>query len=246
MDKIKNIIISYWFQELKINPKEKLSVLEQELSSVFDMPFMYNDENINHLISMPRVQVMTKDQKKLFQISLINANLSVNVADLDNDEVVLLINNYAQLFYDVIKNTFDTTIYYLSIKLEIVEDRKNCAKTLASRFFDDNLDYEDFSIKRGFVKDDYYINYILSSSRQFNFNVAKNENGLEQDVFDRTMITSLSCAELKSEFILKVIEINDRYAYNLDSNYQTSKDAVRGMIIEIKHILENKLYEKEK
>ena len=102
MDKIKNVIISYWYKELSVNPKEKINELEKELSGVFDMPFMYNQNETMNFISMPRIQAMTKDKKCLFQMSLINSNLTIDV-DLENDNVILLINNYAQLFYGYIK-----------------------------------------------------------------------------------------------------------------------------------------------
>ena len=58
------------------------------------------------------------------------------------------------------------------------------------------------------------------------------------------MLTSISDAKLCKEFLLAIIEINDRYAYNIDNNHETSKDIIRGMIIELKDILSNKLYNK--
>ena len=245
MEQIKNIIISYWFKELSFNPKDKIDELDQEIGSVFNNSFMFNDENINHLISMPRIQVMDNDKNYLFQMSLINAVLTINVNNMDIDEVILLINNNAQLFFDAIKNVYDTRIFYTSIKIEMIEEIKNSINVI-SKLFDLADNYEDLSIKRGFIKDNYYINYILNSGHEYNFNVKKDEHSLEQDVFDRTLITSLSQATLNKEFILKIIEVNDRYAFNQDANYLSSKDSIRGMIIELKDSLENKLYNNKK
>lgn len=244
MNKIKNIIISYWFNELTFNPKDKITDLEKELSSIFNSSFMYNEESINHLISMPRIQGISIDKKYLFQMSLINANISISVNDLEQDEIVMLINNNVQFFYDILKTVFNLKILYTSVKIEMVEEKEDAANVLAKKYQLEET-YEDFSIKKGFIKDDYYINYILNSGKEFNFDIKRNDKDLEQDIFDRTLITSLSKAHLNKEFILKIIEINDRYAFNKDENYESTKENIRGMIIELKKILENKLYEKK-
>lgn len=244
MDRIRNVIVSYWFQELEYNPKDKLDVLSKELVSIFKLPFIYNEEKAHHLISLPRIEALSEDKKTLFQMSLINANLVINVENLDNDEIILLLNNRAQLFFDTIKNIYDVKIFYTSIKIEMIEEKVSSANYLASKFSIDDS-YEDFSIKRGFIKDDYYINYILTSGREYNFNIKRDENSLEQDLFDRTLISSLSKALLKKEFISKVIEINDRYAFNMNDDYESSLVSIRGIIIELKNILENKLYDKK-
>ena len=39
-----------------------------------------------------------------------------------------------------------------------------------------------------------------------------------------------------------IVEINDRYAYNKKPEYRTGKESIRGMIIELKKIINDKLY----
>ena len=56
------------------------------------------------------------------------------------------------------------------------------------------------------------------------------------------MVTSLSNAVINKEYLLTVIEINDRYSYNKDATHETNKDDLRGMIMELKEILNKKLY----
>ena len=243
MNKIRNVILSFWFKELDYNPKEKIEDLEKELTSLFDQPFMYNEESIVHLISMPRIQAMRSDHKYLLQMSLINANLVINVNDLDQDEIILLINNNAQFLYDALKNVYNLTFYYTSIKLEMVEEKKDAATYLGKKIGLKEA-CEDFSIKRGFIKEDYYINYLLNAGKEFNFDVKKDSENTSQDIFDRTLITSLSQAKLRNEFIMKVVEINDRYAFNQNPSYESSKDSIRGMIIELKDIVNHQLYDK--
>lgn len=244
MDKIKNVIISYWFKELDFNPKDKVKELEQELKDILNNGFMYNEEKPGKLISMPRIQAVSIDKKYLFQMSLINANLIMDVSDLDNDDVILLINNKVQLFFNELKEIYDVNVVYTSIKLELTEETTDSANIIAKKY-GINGEYEDFSLKRGFIKDNYYINYIINSGKEYNFNVSKNKETIEQDLFDRTLISSISKASLNKEFILKVIEINDRFMFNSDENYLSTLDSIRGMIMEIKNIINNKLYDKK-
>ena len=245
MNKIKNIYISYWFHELSDNPSSKVLALEEEIKSIIDEPIMYNEDNSHTNLSIPRLQGMSKDKKYLFTMSLINAVLSINVIDdISVDDVILLINNNIQLFYDIIRRVYGIEIVYTSIKIEMIDEAKNIKNKLVKQMNLSKKDYENISFKRGFVKDNYYINYILECAQEYNFNFDNDNNLSEVDLFDKTMVTSLLDAKLNSEYMLTVVEINNRYAYNKNRDYITNKDDLRGMIIELKYILNNKLYNK--
>lgn len=243
MNKIKNIYISYWFRELEENPSSKVLNLEEEIKSIINEPLMYNEDKNRNNLSMPRIQGISTDKKYLFTMSLINAILSINIKDdITIDEVILLINNNIQLFYDIIKRVYDIKVVYTSIKIEMVDEAKNVMNKLIKQMNLSEKDYENVSFKRGFSKDGYYINYILESANEYNFDFGSGDKLSEVDLFDKTMVTSLSDAKLNKEYLLTVIEINDRYSYNKNRDYVTSKDDLRGMIIELKDILNNKLY----
>lgn len=243
MNKIKNIYISYWFHELSDNPSSKVLALEEEIKSIIDEPIMYNEDNSHTNLSIPRLQGMSKDKKYLFTMSLINAVLSINVIDdISADDVILLINNNIQLFYDIIRRVYGIEIVYTSIKIEMIDEAKNVKNKLVKQMNLSKKDYENISFKRGFVKDNYYINYILECAQEYNFNFDNDNTLSEVDLFDKTMVTSLLDAKLNSEYMLTVVEINNRYIYNKNRDYITNKDDLRGMIIELKDILNNKLY----
>lgn len=243
MNKITNIYLSYWFNELDYNPSSKVNELEDEIKSIIDTPLMYMKEENNRNISVPRIEGMSGDKKYFFTMSLINSFLSINLnEEIDIDEAILLINSNIQLFYDILRRVYNVHIVYTSIKLDIVNDEKNMKEELIRILNLKPDNYEDLSFKRGLIKDDYYINYSLSYSKEYNFNVKSDKEVIEQDLFDRSMITSLSKANLNKEYLLTIVEINDRYAYNLDSLHETKKDDIRGMIIELKDILENEKY----
>ncbi len=238
---IQNVNISYWFKELKFHPKEKIKELEDEFKNIIDRPFLYNNEEVGRLISFPRIEGISSDKIYNFNMSLINANLNILINNLENDDVILLINEKVQLIFDILKEVYDLDIIYTSIKLQIVNN-DNIQVFKEKLNLKDNR-YEDLSFKRGFIKDNYYINYIISSSKEYTFNIERSDNTLEQDMFDRTLLISLSDAKLNKEFTSILIEINDRYSYNSNKDYHTTKDNIRGMIMEIKNIVSKKLYD---
>ena len=244
MNKIKNIYISYWFKELDYNPANKVKELEAELKSIIDNQLVYNDDKLLNNISMPRIQGISSDKKYLFTLSLLNAFLSINVSDLSYDEAILLINDNVQLVYDIIKKVYGVDILYTSIKVELVDNSKKSLQKLVKLFKLSPNNYEELSLKRGFIKDEYYINYILTYSKEYNFDVERKEGSTGQDLFDRSMLVSISEAKLNKEYILTVIEINDRYAYNTDKHHETNKDTLRGMIIELKEIFNKEDFNK--
>ena len=238
MEKIRKVTLCYFFKRLDINPKDKIKELSDELKSVLDGQFVFNNEEINHLFSLPRVQALSNDKKVLFQMSLINANVFFTINEQDEDDVVLLINNNIQLFYDVLKEVYNIDIIYSSIKIESFEEKEKPATYLANKF-NISEDLENFSINRGYTKDNYYINVIYNSSNEYNFDILGGANMSEQDLFDNTMITSLSEAKMGGKFIIKIIGINDRLAFNKDKDYLSSKENIRGMILELKKLLQN-------
>ena len=240
MNKIKTIYLSYWFDELIDNPSNKVFELEDEVKSIINAPLMYNEDNSHVNLIIPRVQGISPDKKYLFTISLINAVFTISVNDIDIDAAILLINNNIQLFYDIIKRVYGVKILYSSIKVEMIDENKKTKKKLMDLLKIDNKNIENLTFKQGFTKDNYYINYILEYSTEYNFNFDNKMS--EEDLFNKSMITSLKNATLNKEYMFTVVEVNDRYSYNKDPNYETSKDELRGMIMEIKEILTKELY----
>lgn len=246
MNKIKNIFISYWFKELDYNPVSKVGELENEISSVINAPLMYNAEMPNNNIAIPRVQGISKDNKYLFTMSLINSILSINInEDIDIDEAILLINSNVQLFYDIIKKVYDVKIVYTSIKVELINEEKKIKSKLLDKLKLTDNNHENLTLREGIIKDNYYINYVLEYSSEYNFDIEHTEKLSEEDLFNKTMVTSLSDAHLNRKYLLITAEINDRYSFNLDNKHETGKEDIRGMILELKDILKNELYWKK-
>jgi len=243
-NKTRNIIIGYWYKELELNPISKINDLENNLKNIFQDPFLVNNNlELGKNISVPRIQAINEDKTILFSMSLMNANFSIKLPnELDNDEIVLMVNENIQLFYDLLKEIYDVKILYTSIKIEINEENENACDTLVNKFKMEKGEYEDFSIKKVIRKDDiYYISQVVNTGKEINFNIEV-KNGIkpsQNDIFDRSMLISLQKANVVKNVINTVIEVNDRLAFNNDANYLTTKENIRGMISEFKEILNN-------
>ena len=236
-NKVQNIIISYWFKELDYNPSIKIKEIEDSFKNIIDMPFLFNEEKEGRLVGMPRIEGISKSKKYFFNMSLINATLIINCQD--EEDILLTINNYLQLVFDILNDTYNVRILYTSVKLEMINEMRNSVNYLKEKYHVDDDNIEELNFKKGLVKDDYYINYYVSSSREYNFQIS-NTNGLEKDIIDRSMLISLSEASLKREYVLTILEINDRYAFNQNKEYTTTKNSLRGMILQLQELLKEK------
>lgn len=238
MKRIKRVDIRYWFPRQKENPMQKSKELEDELNSFFHEAFFYNETTVESHFSMPRVTVLSQDKKYFFTMSLINASLMMEVdSTIDLDSIILEVNKNMQYFYDVLKRIYDLDFLYSSIKLEIIDEEPNPLEKLKELLQLPNEKYESLAFKKGIIKDNYYINYNIELCKEFNFNIVE-QSLSEEDLIDTMMLISLSRAKLNCEYLFWEIEVNDRYAYNHDSLYRTSKESMRGMILELRSILE--------
>lgn len=244
-NKVNNIIISYWYKELNTNPISKIEELENNLGSIFPKPFLVNNMEVGINLSMPRIQTMTSDKTMLFTMSLVNATLSIHLIEKkDYDEVVLMVNENIQLFYDLLKEIYDVEIAYTSIKVDLTQENNKACKYFIENLKLEHDDYEDLSFKKVIKKDDtYYISYLISTGKEINFNIELKNNvrPSENDMFDRSMLISLSKANVNKQLLNTTIEINDRLAFNLDEDYLTTKENIRGMISELKDVFNNKI-----
>ena len=239
--KIRNISLNFWFKELDFRPQDKVGELENSLKSILNTHFLYNDMPIRKNIEIPRIQAKSMDNKYFFTMSLMNCSLSIDVKDEDHDDILLLINENVQMIYDVMKEVYDVKIIYTSIKIN-ARDTHN--KLLHEKLTLSN-DYEDISIKKVRKVDDcYYECIVITSTREVNYNIPLvDEKPLESDLYNRSMLISSSEAKIGREYLDVFYEINDRLKYNLDKDYLTTKENIRGLVIEVKNFLNKKIDE---
>ena len=241
--KIKNVTINFWYKELMDNPSSKVYELEDNLNSLFHSHFMYSDMKSKENIDIPRIQCISEDKKTYFTMSLVSCNLTINVSDKDNDEIVLLINEDIQLLFDVLKDLYDLNIIYSSIKFEANKVDNKVVDKMAKLLLLDKDDYEDLSFKRvRKIDNSYYECVILNSSKEINFDIpVPTPNPKENDLYTRSMLISTSEAKVGKTLVAVNYEINDRLSFNNDKDYLSTKESIRGLIIELKDFVEKRL-----
>ena len=241
--KINSITINFWYKELLDSPSNKVFELEDNLNSLLHNHFMYSDIPSKENIDIPRVQCISDDKKIYFTMSLVSATLTINVSEMDKDDIVLFVNENIQLLYDVLKDLYNLEIIYSSIKLEATKQDNKVIDKLVNKLSLSKDDYEDLSFKEvKKVDDTYYECIVLNSSKEINFDIqVPVENPKENDLYTRSMLISTSEAKVGKVLLTVNYEINDRLSYNNDKDYLSTKESIRGLIIELKDFVEKRL-----
>ena len=241
--KINSITINFWYKELLDSPSNKVFELEDNLNSLLHNHFMYSDMPSKENIDIPRVQCISDDKKIYFIMSLVSATLTINVSEMDKDDIVLFVNENIQLLYDVLKDLYNLEIIYSSIKLEATKQDNKVIDKLVNKLSLSKDDYEDLSFKEvKKVDDTYYECIVLNSSKEINFDIqVPVENPKENDLYTRSMLISTSEAKVGKVLLTVNYEINDRLSYNNDKDYLSTKESIRGLIIELKDFVEKRL-----
>ena len=161
--------------------------------------------------------------------------------NIDKDELLLVINENIQLLYDVVKEVYDLKVIYTSIKINAID--KKSSKVLLDKL-SLSSDYEDISLKKvKKIDNSYYECIILTSTREVNYNiqVMGDDKPIESDLYNRSMLISSSEADIGKEYLDIFYEINDRLSYNLDKDYLTTKENIRGLVMETKDFLNREI-----
>ena len=245
---IKQAVISFWYKELEYNPMCKVGELENSLASYFPGPFLINEQEPFVNISMPRIIARANNEifHSVFNMTLVNANLNIGFNNGEKDDIVLKINEMMQGMYDVLKEIYDISVVYSSIKLEIIERIEETLDVQKELLADTNHNLEDFMVKRSLLKDNkYYLNEITTVTKEVkvDIKVPKNVKPNEGDMMARSMLISLKDSKVIGNIKNTILEINDRLAYNNDPTYLVDKDSLRNLLFEFKLLLDE--YTKE-
>lgn len=227
---IKQVIVGFWFKELKENPLLKVKELENEFKDYFNIPLYINDMDISGNIAFPRI---ISNGEFSFKMSLINFYMEFNINSMDKDEVVLLVNKYLQYTYSVLKDIYNIEGLYSSIKV-IYEDYDINIKELKNNYNLKNPDLVDFVIKENNEYQKYYLNKTYSVFRKITIPLEGNVK--EEDLYAKTMITSIDNSNY-SEICNYEMEINDRLSFNKDPEYHITSDSLREIIFDFKQLI---------
>ena len=239
----KQAFITFWFKELDYNPICKVGELEERLQGQFKVPFLINDCEPFINIALPRIVANSLNNSCFFNMTLVNANLNILFKEEDKEQVMLIINEKMQLFFDILMEVFDLKIIYSSIKIEYSEKIDNVLDYAKEVLIENDSLLEDLMVKTSVRRDEkYYINYIVNTTKEVNVNIKlpSKIKPLESDMMARSMLVSLQDGEIIGDIKNHVLEINNRLLYNNDHNYLVNKDSIRDLLYEFKNLLISK------
>lgn len=186
---------------------------------------------------VPRIIVQTKNGHSILNIALSVASFTTNYdGDFVNDwkKCSGYLNNRCKSIYDITnKMTENNNIFVgLITNVEIDDLEQSGLEVLKESLFNAGADKlgnpYDLSCKLTYVyKEKYYINITLENMREFY---------VQQFANGKTCITGE-----KKHTIAASIDINDRYAANNDSDYQSNKEAFDEILKITDDIINSKL-----
>lgn len=245
---IKQAVISFWYKELEFNPICKVGELENSLASYFEEPFLINEKEPLVNINLPRIIAQKGDEnlRFIFNMTLVSANLNISFNNVSKDEIILKINEMTQIIYDVLKEIYNVSVVYSSIKIEFFERIEETLTVQKELFKISNEDLEDFMVKFSLKKDDkYYLNEITTVTKEVKVDIKlpKNVKPIEGDMVARSMLISLKDSKVVGNVKNTILEINDRLTYNNNPDYLVNKDSLRDLLFEFKILVDKYIKE---
>lgn len=136
--------------------------------------------------------------------------------------------------FDFLNTLTNNTYEYIGLITEVIYDEvkehgtKKIAKNLLNSQKIKNI--HDINIKYTFIEDKtFFVNIMLQNARIFKNNFSLNEPGcLQKNV-------------QINESIGAVIDINDRYAFNMHNNYESDSSTLNDLVEHMDNIINNKL-----
>lgn len=229
--KIVNSSLNIFFPQI-IDIRRQLFTFEDAFDS-FQKPFTLTPLPENAPPEIPRICAISKHQHSQLNITTQNIQMSTNYDDnfaYSVDKCFEYICNKIQQIEKGINNTIGNEVFFSGLTIQVViEEKEAPAHHIADVFskVKSNLPLMDVSSRLTFtLNDKYYINITIENVRNY--------SGIQKGL-------SLSGLKQESEAIMITVDLNDRYAFNLDENYRSSTDEMQVITAITKEIITDKL-----
>lgn len=233
--RIKGCSISIRYKKIE-NLKQKFYQVNERLknhffeASVLPVP----DEGP---FDIPRIIAKSTEDAGQLSISLNNISLSIafnEALEKDWNKCREYLDSKMKIFLDFLKGFGDEKIEYAGVVTNVLFEEYNCnaTKELAGNLLqgDDYSKLYDLSVRYTFVEDNqYYINIQLQNNRFFSNNPNLDQAGAFND------------KNLSGEGITAIIDINDRYSFNVNDSYKSNLDVVDIIEAKLENVLNSKL-----
>ena len=221
--KIKDSAITFWFQK-QPNPKIYVDKFNDILKEhFFDFNIIGVPANIDPAI--PRLTAVSSSNHSNIEISLINARLRTNFDENYSEDINMCINYLKERIlklFEALKSC-DINIVYSAIFINLEEKENNAVEKIKEHFLKiENLEtVDEIGVRFSQVVDNkFYSNISFNNSKQIK--LEKIFEGNKGEIIF-TLISLNDAIEIEN-YLSVSLELNDKFAFNLDSNYSTSKE----------------------
>lgn len=221
--KIKDSAITFWFQK-QPNPKIYVDKFNDILKEhFFDFNIIGVPANIDPAI--PRLTAVSSSNHSNIEISLINARLRTNFDENYSEDINMCINYLKERIlklFEALKSC-DINIVYSAIFINLEEKENNAVEKIKEHFLKiENLEtVDEIGVRFSQVVDNkFYSNISFNNSKQIKLEKIF-EGNKGEIIFP---LISLNDASEIENYLSVSLELNDKFAFNLDSNYSTSKE----------------------
>lgn len=221
--KIKDSTITFWFQK-QPNPKVYVDKFNEVLKEhFFDFNIIGVPANIDPAI--PRLTAVSSSNHSNIEISLINAKLRTRFDENYSEDINACIDylkERALKLFEALK-ICNINIVYSAIFVKLEEKEDNAVAKIKEHFLKlENLEtIDEIGVRFSQVVDNkFYSSVSFNNSKQIKIEKVIESNKGEI-IFP---LLSLNDASEVENYLSVSLESNDKFAFNLDSNYSTSRE----------------------
>lgn len=225
---IKNSIVTFWFQK-QPNPKEYIDVLNEKLKEYF-FEFSTIGVPANMDPAIPRMCADSGSSHSNVQISQISARLNTDFDDKYSsncDMCIEYIEERALKIFEALLECGISTIYS-AIFINLEEKSVDPAKKIIKYFLknDDRQNINEVGIRLTETIDGkYYKCMSVNNGQQVKIRKVF-ESEREKVIFP---LISLNDAEEVEDYLITTVEVNDKFSFNIDSNYTSNENNLKEM-----------------
>lgn len=228
MMKIKDSTITFWFQK-QPNPKAYVDKFNENLKEhFFDFNIISVPANIDPAI--PRLVAVSSSNHSNIEISLINARLRTNFDENYSSDLNLCIKylkERALKLFEALK-VCDIAIVYSAIFINLEKQEDKAVEKIENQFLktQDIKEIDEIGIRFSKIVDNkFYSNISFNNSKQIKIEKIFENNKPEIII----PLISLNEASKIDNYLNVSLEVNDKYSFNLDTNYSTNRKELEKM-----------------
>lgn len=215
--------------------RQKSTELEESLKKYFLSPFTLLPIPEDVPPEIPRIIAESPNGHSRFTMSLINLQLDINFDDMYNEEIGLCfdyLEDRVELINDVIKECCNNIFLFAGVSARVIlnNDIPNTMEFLSEKFVGIKSRIEPYNINNK-------VAYVLEDAYYLNFNIANMR--VYEDNHPATRIKP-KLTQVSNQVSVE-IDINDKYGYNHNQEYQCTEDSINYIIKLSKEFIQNEL-----